>query len=123
MNYGEELVKLLKVLFMSLAFISVSVSANPGHWMPTAKKVSSIVVEGDENGRALILIEGGVPSEYIPQECRSGANGTYNTVFLNTHKGRGIYSMALTAYTSGKPVKLALSCTGNRPLITHIWLM
>ncbi|USD95801.1 hypothetical protein CTT30_06765 [Vibrio coralliilyticus] len=115
--------KVLPLILFVLVFTSVSTSANPGSWMPTAKKISSIIVEGDENGRALIIIEGGVPSEFIPSECRTGSDSTYNTVFLNTHKGRGIYSMALTAYSAGKPVKLALSCTGSRPLITHIWLM
>ena len=102
-------------------FLTAFVHANPGSWMPTEKSISSIIVEGDDNGRAIVLIEGGVPSDYIPSECRSGSNGTYNTIPLHTDKGRGMYSLALAAHASGKKVKLALSCTGNRPLITHIW--
>ena len=114
-------VKLL--LTITLIFFTTFVSANAGGWMPLSKKIQSIVVEGDDNGQALILIEGGVPSEYIPSACRNGTNSTYNTVFLNTDKGRGVYSMALTALSTGRKVKLALSCIGNRPLITHIWIM
>lgn len=88
--------------------------------MPEGKKISEIFIEGPDTGKALIVIEGGVPSAYIPPECNSGSDASYNTVYLNTEKGRSIYSLALAAYMGGKPVKLALSCTANRPLITHI---
>ena len=113
---------LLKGLLVLGCALPVVVHTSPGAWMPTAKNISSIIVEGDDNGRALVLIAGGVPSEYIPAACRSGSNGTYNTIPLNTDKGKGMYSMALAAHASGKKVKLALGCTGNRPLITHIWM-
>lgn len=94
--------------------------ANPGSWTPVPKKISGIIVEGNDSGSALILIEGGVPPAYIPTACRSGGDSTYNTIPLNTDKGRGMYSLALAAYFSQKPVMLALTCTGTRPLITHL---
>lgn len=112
--------KILLSSFLSALILPAVSLANPGTWMPTAKNISSIFVEGDDNGKVAILIEGNVPSDYIPAECRSGEYGTFNTIPLNTDKGRGMYSLALAAYTSGKPVTLALSCIGNRPLITHI---
>lgn len=116
--------KYLKLMLVTISLCATSfASANPGAWMPAAKKISSIIVEGNDNGLALIIIEGGVPSEYIPAECRAGGDSAYNTAYLNTSKGRGIYSMALAAYIAGKPVRLALSCAGNRPLITHIQLL
>ena len=110
------------VLSTIFLFFSSNVFSNPGSWMPVAKNISSIIVEGDDNGSALIIIKGGVPAEYIPADCSVGGNGKYNTAPLNTDKGRGIYSMALAAYMAGKPVKLALSCIGARPLITNIQL-
>lgn len=111
-------------LFMlfSISFTTISYAA-PGSWMPTGKNISGIIVEGDDNGRALVLIEGGVPSSHIPSSCNQGGNSVYNTIPLNTEKGKGMYSMALAAFASGKKVKLALTCSGNRPLITHIWVM
>lgn len=107
----------LGVVLLGLTF---SVTANPGSWMPTAKKISEIIVEGGDGGQAAIVIEGGVPATHLPEECRDGGNGTYNTIYLNTDKGKSIYSLALAAYLAGKPVKLALACTGSRPLITHV---
>jgi len=109
-----------KIIVLIAITFSFSVYANPGSWMPESKKISEIIVEGGDSGVALILIEGGVPPAYIPPECSSGGNGTYNTIYLNTDKGKGMYSLALAAYMGGKPVKLALSCIGGRPLITHI---
>ncbi|MDX1303038.1 hypothetical protein [Photobacterium sp.] len=110
---------LKKYYFILFAFCSFHVTAQPGHWMPTAKKISGIVVEGIEtSGKALIIIDEGVPDRFIPAECKS----PYNTVDLTTEKGRGILSVALSARMADKPVKLALSCIGARPLITHIWL-
>jgi hypothetical protein len=99
-----------------IAVVAVPVMAVPGDWMPEAKKIAQIVVEGADTGGALIVIEGGVQPESIPPAC----NSQYNTIYLNTDKGKAVYSMALSAYLAGKPVKLALSCTGGRPLITHI---
>ena len=110
------------ILIMWFVFYAEGALANPGAWIPHFKSISSIFIEGDDNGRALIQLEGGIPPEYIPEGCRDGADSTYNTVFLNTEKGKAIYSMALSAYLAGKSVKIAVSCTGSRPLITHIWL-
>jgi len=106
-------------LLIVCSVVSSQLLSAPGAWMPTAKKISGIVIEGsDISGTALIIIEGGVQPDYIPTEC----NSKYNTVDLTTEKGRGILSMALSARMSDKPVKLALACKGNRPFITHIWL-
>jgi hypothetical protein len=108
----------LKILLIaSLASTSL---ANPGSWMPEPQLITSIIVEGDDNGSALIILDGGVPIEYIPVDCRSEGERYYNTLFLNTDKGLGIYALALAAFTSGKKIKLALSCSGSRPLITHM---
>ncbi|MCW8825525.1 MAG: hypothetical protein OQK78_03780 [Gammaproteobacteria bacterium] len=108
-----------KILFLIVISISTQVTATPGNWMPVAKNISGIIIEGGENsGVATILIEGGVQAEYIPSDC----NTPYNTADLTTEKGRGILSVALSARLSNMPVKLALSCIGGRPLITHIWL-
>jgi hypothetical protein len=89
-------------------------------WTPTPKKISGIIIEGaEDSGTALIILEGGVPSANIPTTC----NSIYNTVSLKTEKGRGILSVALAAKMAGQPVRLALgTCSGTRPLITHIWL-
>jgi hypothetical protein len=85
--------------------------------MPTKQKIAEIIVGGNESdGKALIIIEGSVPPDFIPSEC----NSPYNTVNLTSEKGRAILSIALAAYMSGKPVALALSCIGARPLITNI---
>jgi hypothetical protein len=113
----------LTLLLAPFLSFSANVLAVPGHWMPTAKNIASIIVEGDDQGQALILIEGGVPSDFIPAACSAGFNGSLNTLMLGTEKGRAMYAMALTAYTSGKKVKLALDCLGSRPLVTHIWLI
>jgi hypothetical protein len=113
--------KLYKSLIGVLLFVStMTVHSNPGAWMPEAKKIVEIIVEGGDEGRALIVIEGNVPSDYVPEGCKVGDDRAYNTVYLNTDKGKSIYSLALTAYMSGKPVKLAVGCIGARPLITHI---
>jgi hypothetical protein len=84
------------------------------------KPITRIIIEGDDNGRALIILDGGAPIEYILVSCRSEGERYYNTLFLNTDNGRGMYALAFAAFTSGKKIKLALSCSGSRPLITHI---
>lgn len=109
--------------FLSVLILPAASLANPGAWMPAAKKISGIIVEGADNGVALVLIEGGVPPEYIPSECRSGGNASYNTIPLNTDKGKGMYSLALGAYFAQKPVLLAVQCAGARPLITHLQVL
>jgi hypothetical protein len=101
--------------FLCLPLNSLAV---PGAWMPQARMIESIVVEGDAGGTALLIISGGVPEDFIPPACNSG----YNTLDLSTSKGRGQLALALSAYMAGKPVRLALSCIGSRPLVTHIWL-
>ncbi len=109
--------RLLKVNFMVfLCATAAPAIAVPGDWMPEARKIAQLIVEGNDMGSALIVIEGGVHQDFIPPAC----NSQYNTVYLNTDKGKAIYSTALSAYLAGKPVKLALSCTGGRPLVTHI---
>ncbi len=91
--------------------------ANPGSWMPEYQKISNIIVEGGNSGSsALIIVEGGVPSAFIPDACDS----PYNKADLTTEHGRSVYTAALSAHVSGKPVKMALACSGSRPFITHI---
>jgi len=71
---------LLKILLIvSLASTSL---ASPGSWMPDPKLITSIIVEGDDNGSALIILDGGAPIEYIPVSCRSEGERYYNTFFL-----------------------------------------
>lgn len=112
----------MKYLILLISLLSTLSHANPGAWTPNYQKISEIFIEGSETeGRALIVLEGGVPSSHIPPEC----NNKYNTVFLNNNKGRSIYSMTLAAYMSGKAIKVALTCTSTsplRPLITNIRL-
>lgn len=107
-----------KILITCLTVFSVQVFSDG--WMPTAKTIKEIIIEGSEtSGTALIVIEGGVPADNIPSEC----NSAYNTVDLTTEKGRAILSIALAARISDKPVRLALTtCKGTRPLISHIML-
>jgi hypothetical protein len=116
-----------KVFFCSVGVLALAMPsvlfANPGTWTPVPKKISGIIVEGTDSGNALVLIEGGVPPEYIPSECRSGGNAAYNTIPLNTDKGRGMYSLALAAYFAQKPILLAVQCAGTRPLITHMQVL
>jgi hypothetical protein len=107
----------LKFIILLISLVPMLSFGSPGSWTPSSQKILEIIVEGAEtDGRALVVIEGGVPSSHIPSAC----NSPYNTIVLNSDKGRAMYSMALAAYMSGKTVKLALACTGNRPLITHI---
>ena len=80
------MIKITLTLLLLIPLISV---ANPGAWMPEAKNIDSIIIEGDDNGRALLVIEGGVPSSYIPEACRVGANSRFNTIF-NTPKGKAL---------------------------------
>jgi hypothetical protein len=87
----------------------------PGNWTQP-RLIQEILVEGDAAGKAAILIQGGVPSDYIPPAC----NSPYNMIDLGTSKGRGQLALALSAYTSGRPIKIALQCAGDRPSITHI---
>lgn len=107
-----------KILFVLCVFgVSFQSYSAPGGWAPTYQNISEIIIEGNElDGKAFIVIEGGVPSDYIPPEC----NSPYNTVNLTSEKGRGILSLALAAYMGGKPVRVALSCAGSRPLVTNI---
>ena len=113
--------KLYKTLVGIILFgAAFAANSSPGAWMPEAKQIIEIIVEGNDDGRALIVIDGNVPSGYVPPECNTGGNRAYNTVHLNTDKGKAIYSLALSAYMGGKPIKLAVTCTGTRPLITHI---
>jgi hypothetical protein len=62
---------------------------------------------------------GGIPADYIPAEC----NSPYNTLDLSTSKGRAQLAIVLIAYSTTRPVKLALQCIGERPLITHIMFL
>lgn len=115
--------KILKTVCSLILFMPFLVVADPGNWMPISKKISSIMVEGDDNGKALIILEdGGVPTNYIPAECRNGSNATYNTILLNTDKGKAMFALALSAHASGKSLKLAVTCIGIRPLITNMWV-
>lgn len=102
-------------------FMSVSAAAAPGGWTPVAKPISDIIIDSSDSGRVLVMISGGVPKDYLPSACSEGVNSQYNTINLETEKGKAMYAMALAAYVSAKPIKLALSCIGPRPLITHLW--
>jgi hypothetical protein len=113
--------KFYKALVAAFLFCAaLNVHANPGAWMPEAKAIIEIHVEGSDDGKALIVIDGNVPADYVPSGCNSGGNRAFNVVHLNTDKGKGIYSLALTAYMGGKPVNMAVTCEGTRPLITNI---
>lgn len=112
--------KKLKILLFGCILISTQVFSSQGGWMPIAKNIESIVVEGGSTGSsALIVIEGGVPADFIPTNCSS----EYNTVDLTTDHGKSVLSIALAAKMAGKPIKLALACAGSRPFITHIRIM
>jgi len=110
--------KVVKIVSALCVFMwSMSGYASPGSWTPAYQKISNVIVEGGNTGSsALIIIEGGVPSAFIPGACDS----PYNKADLTTEHGRSVYTAALAAYMSGKPVKLALACSGTRPFITHI---
>jgi hypothetical protein len=105
-------------VLLALMTMPLMTAAAPGEWMPEARAIENIIVEGDSGGKAVIIIQGGVPPAYIPSAC----NSPYNTLDLSTTKGRGQLAVALSAYASGRPVKLALQCIGDRPLIGHIML-
>lgn len=105
-------------LLLGFLCLPVNSMAAPGAWMPQARMIENIIVEGDAGGTALLIISGGVPEDFIPPAC----NSIYNTLDLSTSKGRGQLAVALSAYMAGRPVKLALSCIGSRPLVTHILL-
>lgn len=105
-------------LLLALLWLPLNSMAVPGAWMPEARMIANVIVEGDAGGTALLVISGGVPADFIPPAC----NSIYNTLDLSTSKGRGQFVVALSAYMAGRPVKLALSCIGSRPLVTHILL-
>lgn len=116
----DKLVRLTSLALIAFALMSTSNRsvALPGEWMPEALFIESIIIEGDYGGRATIVIKGGVPQAYIPAACHS----PYNQLDLSTSKGRAQLSTVMLAYSLGKPVRLALQCIGDRPLISHIWL-
>ena len=100
-----------------LLFSHISIAAEGG-WMSGAKPISEIIVEGNDNGQALIVLgDGGVADEYIPSGCKGSP---YNIVVLHTDKGKGMYSLLLSAYLASKPVRFAVGCSGSRPLITNV---
>lgn len=104
------------LLFLVLLPFPLVTNAAPGEFMPEARPIQSIIVEGDSGGNAVVIIQGGVPVDYIPAGC----NSPYNMLDLSTSKGRGQLAVALSAYSLGKPVRLALQCIGDRPLVSHI---
>ena len=106
--------KFFFVVMAMIAFSTTAEAAAPGEWTPSGLKISQIIIEGDT---ALIKIEGGVPSAYIPSQC----NSELNTVDLNTVRGKNILALATVAKVSGITVSLVLgSCYGLRPLMTYI---
>ncbi|ACA85762.1 hypothetical protein [Shewanella woodyi] len=98
-------------LFTAISFVA---SAQPGHWTPY-QTIQSIIIE---NGIALIVVKGGVPTEYIPTAC----NQAFNQANLSTEHGKAIYSLALAARMSDTPISMALECSGTRPSIKLIRL-
>ncbi len=100
---------ILRHLLLVTLFLSASAFSNPGSWTPY-QKIASLIVE---NGMGIIVVEGGVPNNYVPPEC----NQQYNQVDLATDHGRAIYSMALAARLAGQPISMALGCFNGRPLI------
>ena len=116
---GDDLITRSPVpLLLGFLCLPINSMAVPGAWMPQARMIENIIVEGDAGGTALVVISGGVPEDFIPPAC----NSIYNTLDLSTSKGRGQLAVALSAYMAGRPVKLALACIGSRPLVTHILL-
>jgi hypothetical protein len=101
------------VLFL-LSVLSCAAFAQPGHWTPY-QSIQTIIIE---NGIALIVVRGGVPTEFIPTEC----NQAYNQANLSTEHGKAIYSLALAARLSDTPISMALECNGVRPSIKLIRL-
>jgi hypothetical protein len=90
------------------------------------QKITGIVIEGPEPGYALITLEGGVPAGNLPAD--TGCSSVYNSIALDSDRGRSILSVALAARLSDKPVRLALgtavdgTCPIERPQINNIWL-
>ena len=105
------------IIFITLFLLNFcqSALAAPGSWSPQFKEIRTIIIE---EGTALILIEGGVHPDYIPEAC----NSPYNKADLSTEHSKALYSMALAAKLSGIKVKVALHCAGSRPRITHMQL-
>ena len=103
-----------KIILLASALLSISVAANPGSWTPS-NTVQQIMIE---NGIALIIMTGGVPSNYIPSDC----NQPYNQADLSTEHGKAVYSLALSAKMANKNISLALNCKGSRPNIKLIRL-
>lgn len=106
---------LIALIFPGLAFSS------SGAWTP-ASKVKEIIIEGDDSGRALIILVNPVPKEYIPSECSASGRASYNTIPLNTDKGKAMYSAAMAAQMAGKSLRFSLSCAGISPLVNSLRL-
>ena len=103
-----------KIITTLSTILSFSVLANPGSWTPS-NEINQIIIE---NGIALIMMDGGVPSSYIPPSC----NQPYNQADLSTEHGKAVYSLALSAKMANKKVSLVLNCKGSRPNINLIRL-
>ena len=105
------------LLIGSLCLVGSNAQASllPG-WTPLLT-IQNIVVETDG---ALVTIQGGIPTNYLRDDCNSSI---YNFIDLSTPVGRSMLATALIAYTSGRQVSLALqACNVGRPAITHIQL-
>jgi hypothetical protein len=89
-------------------------SLTPG-WTPFLS-IKSIVVE---DGEALLVINGGVPTAYLRDDCNTSP---YNVIDVSTVQGRSKLAIAMNAYNMGQPVQLALQAcsSGGWPMITHI---
>lgn len=102
---------------MSFSHVVFSAS-NSGEWMTTGKSISEIIIEGANRAAVVVLADGGVPSNFLPDGCNSSP---YNVVALDSGSGKEIYSLLLAAHLAGKSVRLVLSgCTGSRPVISHV---
>ena len=103
-----------KLITFAGLFFSCTALAKPDSWTPS-NKIHQIIIE---NGIALVIMEGGVPSNYIPAEC----NQRYNQADLSTEHGKAVYSLALSAKMANQNVSLVLGCKGSRPHISLIRL-
>jgi len=108
-------ISLLSICALCLVGGEAQASLTPG-WTPMLT-IQNIIVEGDG---AILTIQGGVPTNYLRDDCNSSI---YNFIDLSTPVGRSMLATALIAYTSGRQVYLALqACNAGRPAITHIQL-
>jgi hypothetical protein len=111
----KQMISFLMALAAVFSTWTAHASLTPG-WTP-ALTIKNIIVE---DGDAVLMINGGVPIAYLRDDCNSSQ---LLRLDLTSVDGKAKLALAMTAFTTGQTVQLALqACYSGYPRITHIAL-